>query len=121
MKDDGQGIKATEFDIIAKRGTTSKIKEFDDIYAIKTLGFRGEALAALCNLSTVSISTKVQDEDSGFVVKFDKEGNVISKEKKPLKKGTTVSVRDLFKNNPPRQKEFLKTYSTHYSRCVAML
>ena len=53
--DDGCGIKEIDFDIIAKRGTTSKISEFDDIYAIKTLGFRGEALSSLCNIANVTI------------------------------------------------------------------
>jgi len=53
--DDGKGIKEADFDVIAKRGTTSKIREFDDIYAIKSLGFRGEALSSLCNIANVTI------------------------------------------------------------------
>ena len=53
--DDGNGIKEIDFDIIAKRGTTSKITEFEDIYAIKSLGFRGEALSSLCNIANVII------------------------------------------------------------------
>ena len=53
--DDGHGIKEIDFDIIAKRGTTSKINEFEDIYAVKSLGFRGEALSSLCNIANVTI------------------------------------------------------------------
>jgi DNA mismatch repair protein PMS2 len=53
--DDGTGIKEVDFNIIAKRGTTSKIKEFDDIYKIKSLGFRGEALSAICSVSNMVI------------------------------------------------------------------
>ena len=56
--DDGQGIKEVDFDIIAKRGTTSKIREFNDIYSIKSLGFRGEALSSICNIATLIIQTK---------------------------------------------------------------
>ena len=56
--DDGSGIKEVDFDIIAKRGTTSKIAEFEDIYSVKSLGFRGEALSSLCNISNVTIQTK---------------------------------------------------------------
>ena len=53
--DDGKGINEEDFEIIAKRGTTSKITEFDDIYRVKSLGFRGEALSSLCNVSSVTI------------------------------------------------------------------
>lgn len=53
--DDGMGIKEADFDIVAKRGTTSKIREFDDIYSIKSLGFRGEALSAICSVSNMVI------------------------------------------------------------------
>ncbi len=51
--DDGKGINEEDFEIIAKRGTTSKISEFDDIYRVKSLGFRGEALSSLCNVASV--------------------------------------------------------------------
>lgn len=53
--DDGHGIKEVDFDVIAKRGTTSKISEFEDIYAVRSLGFRGEALSSLCNIANVTI------------------------------------------------------------------
>jgi len=53
--DDGCGIKVVDFPIIAKRGTTSKISNFEDIYAVKSLGFRGEALSSLCNIANVTI------------------------------------------------------------------
>lgn len=53
--DDGQGIKEVDFDVVAKRGTTSKIDQFEDIFAVRSLGFRGEALSSLCNIANVSI------------------------------------------------------------------
>jgi DNA mismatch repair ATPase MutL len=53
VTDNGKGINEDDFEIIAKRGTTSKISEFQDIYRIKSLGFRGEALSSLCNISNV--------------------------------------------------------------------
>ena len=58
MVDDGQGVKEADFDIIAKRGTTSKISEFEHIYSVKTMGFRGEALSSICNIANVIIQTK---------------------------------------------------------------
>jgi len=53
--DDGTGVKEVDFDIIAKRGTTSKITEFEDIYAVRTMGFRGEALSSICNIANLSL------------------------------------------------------------------
>ena len=53
--DDGSGIKEVDFDIIAKRGTTSKISEFEDIYSVRTMGFRGEALSSICNIANVTL------------------------------------------------------------------
>ena len=55
VTDDGKGINEIDFEVIAKRGTTSKISEFDDIYRVKSLGFRGEALSSLCNIGNVVI------------------------------------------------------------------
>eukprot|EP00347_Sterkiella_histriomuscorum_P004217 403361297 len=78
--DDGHGIKEVDFDVIAKRGTTSKINEFEDIYAVKSLGFRGEALSSLCNISNVTIQTKRPDQNTGWQIRFNHLGDVISKE-----------------------------------------
>ena len=79
VSDDGKGIKEEDFEIIAKRGTTSKITEFDDIYRIKSLGFRGEALSSLCNIAQVSIQTKREDKNLGWSLKFDHLGNLTEK------------------------------------------
>ena len=61
VTDNGKGVKEEDFEIIAKRGTTSKIREFDDIYQVRSLGFRGEALSSLCNIATLTILTKRAD------------------------------------------------------------
>jgi DNA mismatch repair ATPase MutL len=61
VTDNGKGVKEEDFEIIAKRGTTSKIREFDDIYQVRSLGFRGEALSSLCNIATLIILTKRAD------------------------------------------------------------
>ena len=61
VTDNGRGINEGDFKIVCKRGTTSKITNFDDIYSIKSLGFRGEALSSLCNIGVVTINTKRQD------------------------------------------------------------
>ena len=53
VTDNGKGIQERDFEEIARRGSTSKLRNFDDIYAVKSLGFRGEALSSLCNIANV--------------------------------------------------------------------
>ena len=78
--DDGTGVKEVDFDVIAKRGTTSKITEFEDIYAVRTMGFRGEALSSICNIGNLTLQTKQASQSIGWQVKFSHMGDVISKE-----------------------------------------
>ena len=78
--DDGCGIKEIDFDVIAKRGTTSKITEFEDIYAVKTMGFRGEAMSSICNIANVTLQTKQANQSTGWQIKFSHMGDVVSKE-----------------------------------------
>lgn len=70
VTDNGKGIAASDFEIVCKRGTTSKITEFDDIYAVKSLGFRGEALSSLCAMGTLSILTKQAGSETGWALSF---------------------------------------------------
>lgn len=79
VSDDGSGIKEEDFEVIAKRGTTSKIREFDDIYQIKSLGFRGEALSSLCNIADVQLQTKKAEWTTGWQLRFDHLGNMVEK------------------------------------------
>ena len=58
--DDGPGVPESDFDQIAKRGTTSKLARYDQIFSVKSLGFRGEALNSLCNVASVSLKTKAR-------------------------------------------------------------
>jgi len=55
VSDNGKGISQEDFPLVCKRGTTSKISEYADIFSIKSLGFRGEALSSLCNIGVVVI------------------------------------------------------------------
>ena len=58
VTDNGHGISEQDFEKLCRRGTTSKINKFDDIFSVKSLGFRGEALSSLCNIAKVSVCTK---------------------------------------------------------------
>ena len=121
VTDNGKGINESDFEIIAKRGTTSKIREFDDIYAVKSLGFRGEALSSLCNIANVTIITKKPSQECGWVLNFDHLGTLISKEKISKKNGTQVVIKDLFRDLAVRLVEFKKSYKAQYAKAIAML
>ena len=112
MTDDGSGINEDDFEVIAKRGTTSKIRDFDDIYAVKSLGFRGEALSSLCNIADVIIQTKKSEWTHGYQLKFDHLGNLTDKTQIARKNGTQVLVKDLFRDIPVRMGEYKKNYKT---------
>ena len=81
VTDNGCGIAEADFESLCKRGTTSKITKFEDIYTVESLGFRGEALSSLCNLGTVTINTKQQKDNTSFLLQFDMMGNLVSKQK----------------------------------------
>ena len=121
VTDNGKGIREVDFEIIAKRGTTSKIAEFNDIYAVKSLGFRGEALSSLCNIADLTILTKRASDETGWSLKFDHLGNLTTKEKVSKKDGTQVIVKNLFKDLTVRYTEFKKSHKNQYAKAVAML
>jgi len=79
VSDNGKGVSENDFESIAKRGTTSKIDNYSDVFRVKTLGFRGEALSSLCSLANLTISTKRKEWDLGWVLKYDHAGNLIEK------------------------------------------
>jgi len=119
--DDGHGIDPEDLPKIAKKGATSKIKNFEDIYEAQTLGFRGEALAALRSLGDMTICSKRECDSIGTEVKYDKIGNIVSKIEKVRNNGTTVKVIELFKNVPVRYNEFKRTHKIQYRNAVDLI
>ena len=117
IQDDGSGILKQDLGLALHRHATSKIKKMGDLENIKSLGFRGEALASISSVSRVSLLSKAREEqcDSGW--KIDVEGNVAHKLLVPVShaEGTTIEVRDLFFNTPARRK-FLKKERTEFSK-----
>ncbi len=106
VSDDGCGIPADQAATAFLRHATSKIATEYDLEAIGTLGFRGEALAAISAVSLVELRTRTEDEALGTVLTLEA-GVVTSQEEAGCPKGTTLSVRDLFYNTPARLK-FMK-------------
>ena len=106
VSDDGCGIPADQAATAFLRHATSKIATEYDLEAIGTLGFRGEALAAISAVSLVELRTRTEDEALGTVLTLEA-GVVTSQEEAGCPKGTAISVRDLFYNTPARLK-FMK-------------
>ncbi len=116
VSDDGCGFLREDIPKALLRHATSKISCGEDINGIKTLGFRGEALAAIGSVSRMDIVTKHRTEEMGTRLTSDENGIVMVDTGCP--DGTTVSVRDLFYNTPARQK-FLKRDATEGASCIA--
>jgi DNA mismatch repair protein MutL len=111
--DDGHGISAAELPLALERHATSKLAHDEDLDAIATLGFRGEALAAICAVSRFTVTSRARAAASGL--RLGGEGGVVSQQLDvPTEVGTTVEVHDLFFNTPARLK-FLKAATTELS------
>lgn len=107
VTDNGEGIAEDDIELAFKRHSTSKLSSIEDLYRIKSLGFRGEALASICTVSKVEIITKTDEVVAGIHGIFE-EGKLVLKEKIGCPKGTTIIVKDVFYNLPVRRK-FLKS------------
>lgn len=116
VKDDGEGIEPDDIEKIFERYATSKIKELEDLYNIKTLGFRGEALFSIGAVSDVILRSKKIDLDFGKEIHI-RGGKKLSIKNCSMSNGTVVEVRELFFNTPARKK-FLKSDITEYRKII---
>ncbi len=106
IADDGCGMSAEDAPTAFKRHATSKLREEKDLSAIGTLGFRGEALAAISSVTRIDLFTRQKGEIAGCHLKLEA-GKLLDHEEAGCPEGTTIIVRDLFFNTPARMK-FLK-------------
>ena len=95
-----------DMEIAFERHATSKIRSASDLETVKSMGFRGEALASVAAISKIEMISKTADNDVGYKINV-QAGKIIDKEEKGCSKGTTITVTDLFFNTPVRYK-FLK-------------
>ncbi len=122
VDDDGEGMTPEEAELALERHATSKISRLDDLAAIRTLGFRGEALPSIASVSHLLLRTRARGESRGSEIRVSG-GVTVSTREVGASEGTTFEVTDLFYNVPARRK-FLKSdgaETTQVSRLVTQL
>lgn len=119
VTDDGSGISPDEVETAFLRHATSKIESITDLDNIRSLGFRGEALASIAAVSKITIVTRTPDRNAGVRLMMHG-GRVLSKETAGANKGTTIVVEDLFYNTPARRK-FMGTDAREGSAVIELL
>ncbi len=105
--DDGSGMSVTDARLCFERHATSKIKKAEDLFAIRTMGFRGEAMASIAAIAQVELKTKRPIDDLGTHI-FIEGSEVLNQEPCNCVNGTTISVKNLYYNTPARR-NFLKS------------
>lgn len=132
VRDNGSGIAEEDLPLSLSRHATSKIEQLDDLEAVATLGFRGEALASISSVSRLAITSNISDDISqsqeqgyqeqkhGWKAEAEGRDMAVNILPAPHPRGTTVEVRDLFFNTPARRK-FLRTENTEYKRIDEIL
>lgn len=120
VSDDGQGIPDDEVELAFEHHATSKVQTAEDLFDVRTLGFRGEALPSISAVSKVTVLTRPREQAAGIELRLDA-GNVIARRQSAAPAGTIVTVEHLFHNVPARRK-FLRTNATergHISEIVS--
>ncbi|MFA6528026.1 MAG: DNA mismatch repair endonuclease MutL [Candidatus Gracilibacteria bacterium] len=119
VTDNGSGIARKDAKTAWERHATSKISSQEDLFAIKTLGFRGEALASIASVSSVEMETKTDGEVSGTYLKIT-DGVIAEERDCGCPKGTKTSIFNLFYNTPARRK-YIKSANVERKRIVEII
>ena len=115
--DDGKGMSPTDARMAFERHATSKIQQASDLFQLRTMGFRGEALASICAVAHVELHTRRSEDEVGCRLEI-AGSEVITQEAAQCAVGTNIRVKNLFYNVPARRK-FLKTDQTELRNLIA--
>lgn len=120
--DNGRGISSEDFEKVASRHATSKIRQYADLSSgdFSSFGFRGEALSAISAMGDMTIATKTPDSAATLLC-YDRYGKLASSSPIAREVGTTVSVRELFKRLPVRHKEFMRNCKSQVSATLRLI
>ncbi|MFH1637358.1 MAG: DNA mismatch repair endonuclease MutL [Candidatus Woesearchaeota archaeon] len=116
VKDNGSGMSGEDAKLALMRHSTSKIRKAEDLFAIKTLGFRGEALASIAAVSMLTLTTKEKNGVKGYTIEVEG-GKITYSNTVGCSHGTTIEVKDLFFNTPARLK-FMKSDSNELKHII---
>lgn len=119
VRDNGRGMSRTDAILALQRHATSKIRDADDLFAIQTYGFRGEALPSIASVSDFSLTTKLPDDETGVELAV-RGGELVSVEETAHPEGTWICVEELFHSVPARRK-FLKSVATERNHALDFL
>lgn len=119
VQDNGSGIESHNFDALCKPHSTSKLTQFSDFDKLATLGFRGEALNALCTVSSVSIFTRAADSEIGTRLTYDHFGSITERQSAARELGTTIIVNKLFETLPVRRKELERSQKREFVKLLS--
>ena len=114
ITDNGCGIVKEQLTLALSRHATSKIKNLDDLEAISSLGFRGEALASISSVARLTLTSKPVDQEQAWQAMAEGRDMAVNVQPAAHPDGTTIEVNDLFFNTPARRK-FLRTEKTEFS------
>src|SRR5213075_1243652 len=114
--DNGKGMSETDARMSFERHATSKIQSIDDLFHIRTMGFRGEALASIAAVAQVELKTKRADNETGSFIQIE---NSVVKKQEPvaMTNGTSIAMKNLFFNVPARR-NFLKSNAAEMRHIV---
>lgn len=116
VSDNGLGFSEEDLEVAFLRHSTSKLEKIEDLEKIRTLGFRGEALASISNISKIKLMTKREEDLAGNSLLIEN-GKIIKKNKVGMPRGTTFVISDVFYNTPVRKK-FLRKDLTEINNII---
>ena len=110
VTDNGKGIAPDDLEIAFERHATSKIRKAEDLDVVTSMGFRGEALASIAAIANVEMTSKTENQETGYKIIVEA-GNILDKQEVGCQTGTSIIVKNLFFNTPVRYKFLKKDYT----------